>query len=293
MRNVLSLFDGMGCCRIALDRLGLRHKYYSSEIELEPIVVLRHNYPDINMLGDVREVKGKNLPKIWLLTGGSPCQSFSMAGRRKGMVTTDDVRVTSLSQYLKLRREGFEFVGQSYLFWEYVRILKETKPKYFLLENVLMDKEWEKVITKTLGVNPIRINSNLVSAQNRDRLYWTNIPGVTVPEDKGIMLSSIVRGGKGLGVRGRKNKKNKYDRITTIRTDGKSNCLVTNPSSTNKVVLPNGNVRTLTVEECEVLQTVPKGYTNVPGISKASKYKMIGNGWTIDVISHIFRGLKK
>jgi DNA (cytosine-5)-methyltransferase 3A len=208
------------------------------------------------------------------------------------MVTTDDVTVTSLAQYLKLKKSGFEFQGQSYLFWEFVRILKEVKPKYFLLENVKMDKMWEDVITKALGVKPIAINSSLVSAQNRERLYWTNIPDIVPPKDKGIKLSSIIKGAKGYGVRGRKEN-GEYVQYGTSRKDGKSNCLTTNINKTGLVKLSNGKTRELTFEECEQLQTVPVGYTNIPSLSKTARYKMIGNGWTVDVISHILSRITK
>jgi site-specific DNA-cytosine methylase len=214
------------------------------------------------------------------------------------MVTEENIEVTSLSQYLKLKREGFEFSGQSYLFWEFVRILRDIQKLnpdvIFLLENVKMDKKWESIISKTLGVEPILINSSLVSGQHRERLYWTNLP-VSQPEDKGIMLSDIIPGAKGHGVRGRKFKKTdeKYVMYSTTRVDGKANCLVTSPRNTNKLIFKNGNIRTITPTEAEKLQTVPVGYTNVEGISPTQRYKMLGNGWTIDVITHILKKSKK
>jgi len=293
MKNVLSLFDGMSCCQIALNKLGVKkYTYYASEVEIDPIRVTMHNYPNTVQLGDVRGVTGKIVPQIWLLSAGSPCQSFSLAGKRKGMVTTNNVTVTSLAQYLKLKKSGFEFQGQSYLFWEFVRILKEVKPKYFLLENVKMDKKWEDVITKALGVKPILINSSLVSAQNRERLYWTNIPNIVPPQDRDIKLSSIIKGGKGYGVRCRKEN-GKYVPYGTTRKDGKSNCLTTKVDKTGLVQLSNGKTRELTFDECEQLQTIPVGYTNVPHVSKTARYKMIGNGWTVDVISHILSRITK
>jgi DNA (cytosine-5)-methyltransferase 3A len=161
------------------------------------------NFPDTIQLGDVRNVQVKE--PIWLLAGGSPCQSFSFAGKMNGMsAQKQTIEITCLEQYLELKKSNFEFDGQSYLFWEYVRVLKGVKPKYFLLENVVMAKKWENIITKTLGVSPIRINSNLVSAQNRDRLYWTNIghePGglfgemtcsIQQPKDRKIFLNDIL-----------------------------------------------------------------------------------------------------
>ena len=202
---VLSLFDGMSCGQQALERAGIKvDTYYASEIDKHAIKVTMHNYPNTIQLGSVTEIDGYSLPKIDLLIGGSPCQSFSFAGKRKGMSTKDEQEILALEHYLQLKSEGYEFEGQSYLFWEYMRLLHETKPKYFLLENVMMGEKWETVLTKAIGVNPIEINSALVSAQNRRRLYWTNIgmkPGglfgelqhtIEQPKDKGILLKDIL-----------------------------------------------------------------------------------------------------
>lgn len=298
-KRVLSLFDGMSCCQLALQKLGIKADYYASEVDQFAIAVTQFNFPETKQLGDVRNIQPKELPELWMISAGSPCQSFSLAGKRKGMVTVENIEVLNLTQYLKLKNEGFSFSGQSYLFWEFVRILKEAREVnpnvIFLLENVKMDKKWESIITKTLGVEPILINSSLVSGQNRERLYWTNISGVSQPEDKGITLSDIIPGGKGFGIRGRKINKTdeKYTPYETIRKDGKANCLVTSPRNTSKVIFKNGKHRQLTVSESEILQTVPEGYTNVEGISETQRYKMLGNGWTIDVISHIFTSVKK
>jgi DNA-cytosine methyltransferase len=189
---VLSLFDGISCGQVAFERAGFKVKtYLASEVDKYAIQVTQKNWPNTVQLGSVTSLDTSILPKIDFLIGGSPCQSFSFAGKRKGMITKDNVEVTSLEQYLRLKEEGFEFEGQSYLFWEYVRVLKEVKPKYFLLENVKMVDKWKNLISETLGVEPIAINSELVSAQGRKRLYWTNIPNVTAPEDKGIMLRDI------------------------------------------------------------------------------------------------------
>ena len=174
--NVLSLFDGMSCGQQALERAGIKvNNYYASEIDKYAIQVTMANYPNTIQLGSVINVDGYSLPKIDLLIGGSPCQSFSFAGKRKGMSTKDEQEILTLDHYLQLKSEGYEFEGQSYLFWEYMRLLNEVKPKYFLLENVMMGEKWEKILSKAIGVNAIEINSSLVSAQNRRRLYWTNI----------------------------------------------------------------------------------------------------------------------
>lgn len=157
--NILSLFDGMSCGQQAIQKTNLKiDNYFASEIDKFAIIVTNSNFPNTIQLGDVRNIDTTKLPKIDLLIGGSPCQSFSFAGKRKGMSTKCEQEILTFNQYLKLKNEGFEFEGQSYLFWEYIRILNETNPKFFLLENVLMIEKWEKVISKTLGVNPIEIN---------------------------------------------------------------------------------------------------------------------------------------
>jgi DNA (cytosine-5)-methyltransferase 3A len=168
--NVLSLFDGMSCGQIALDRAGIKvNNYFASEIDKYAIQVAKHNYPNTKHIGSVVDVKGSDLPKIDLLIGGSPCQGFSFAGKQ---LNFDDPR--------------------SKLFFEFVRLKNECNPTYFLLENVKMKKEYQDIITEHLGVEPIEINSNLLSAQNRKRLYWTNIPNISMPKDKGILLKDIV-----------------------------------------------------------------------------------------------------
>lgn len=203
--NVLSLFDGMSCGQQALERAGIKvDKYYASEIDKYAIQVTMANYPNTIQLGSVVNVAGGGLPKIDILIGGSPCQSFSFAGKRKGMSTKDEQEILTLEHYLQLKSEGFEFEGQSYLFWEYMRLLNEVKPTYFLLENVMMGEKWEKILSKAIGVKPIMINSALISAQNRQRLYWTNIglepqglfadleSTIEQPKDKHILLKDIL-----------------------------------------------------------------------------------------------------
>ena len=207
--KTLSLFDGMSCLQLALQSLGITpEKYYASEIDKYAMKVTMANFPNTIQLGDVRNVKAKDLGFIDLLGGGSPCQSFSFAGKRNGMSTIDNIEIITLDHYLELKSQKFEFEGQSYLFWEYIRILNElrvTNPNVkFILENVMMGEKWQKVITQAIGINPIKINSALVSAQNRKRLYWTNIGAeqdglfgdlvckIPQPKDKGILLKDIL-----------------------------------------------------------------------------------------------------
>jgi DNA (cytosine-5)-methyltransferase 3A len=240
--NVLSLFDGMSCGQQALERAGINvDNYFASEIDKYAIQVTMANYPNTKQLGSVVNVDGYSLPKIDILIGGSPCQSFSFAGKRKGMSTKDEQEILTLDHYLELKAEGFEFEGQSYLFWEYMRLLNEVKPKYFLLENVMMGERWEKVLSKAIGVKAIMINSALISAQNRQRLYWTNIglepqglfgdleSIIKQPKDKGILLKHILEENvpdkyflteKGVN---RINSYNNSDR--SLNDNGKSLCL--------------------------------------------------------------------
>jgi len=406
--NVLSLFDGMSCGQIALKKLGIPVKnYFASEIDKFAIKVAKANFPDMIHLGDVQNVKtsGQHLldefdcgHKIDLLIGGSPCQGFSFAGKQ---LNFDDPR--------------------SQLFFEYIRLLKALKPKYFMLENVKMSKQSQQIITDYLGVEPVEINSNLVSAQNRRRLYWTNIPVDGLPENKGTVLSDILEDGytdreksycldasyyKGGGasnvrlyfeksrrqivfgsgmnvigtatdIKGRESirrvygvdgkaptllattggntqpkvavkgarivnrrldengTRKDYDRTIEpvarleLRKDDKGGCLTTVQKDSvlafpkilqrargfnkgglkaldgktptistsawehnNHLTLDEGTTwRKLTPVECERLQTVPDGYTN--HVSNTQRYKMLGNGWTVDVVKHLFKGLQQ
>lgn len=206
---VLSLFDGMSCGQIALRDMGVYiEKYYASEVDKYAIQNTMLNFPDTVQLGDVRDIDARTLGHIDLLIGGSPCQSFSFAGKRAGMSTTTNEKITTLPRYLELKQGGFEFEGQSYLFWEYVRILHQVREKtpdvYFLLENVEMGKHWEDVINQAIGVKGVHINSALVSAQVRKRIYWTNIKtfqstmfsppdsAIPQPRNRGILLKDIL-----------------------------------------------------------------------------------------------------
>ena len=375
--KILSLFDGMSCGQLAIDRIGIKnYTYYASEIDKYAIQIARKNFPNTIHLGDVTSIKSANLPKIDLLIGGSPCQGFSFAGKQ---LAFDDPR--------------------SQLFFEFVRLLKELKPKYFLLENVRMKKEYLDIITKYLGVEPVLINSSLFSAQNRQRYYWTNIPFNKNMVDKGIILKDILETNPNEVVkmsdkfvnRQMKNVKGKcfidetkhkasnlsameyvkngrqgdylacdYDgkpkqvgiavdinghdilkrvyspegksptinsmnggnrepkvvcgrmigrykidgkrqdhkgsiagkstQMLELRKDQKTNNLST-VQKDNVLTKNDLYWRKLTPRECERLQTVPDNYT--VGVSNTQRYKMLGNGWTVDVIAHIFNNLTK
>ena len=288
--SILSLFDGMSCGQIAINRIGIKYdNYFASEIDKYAINITQKNYPNTIQLGDVTKIKSNNLPNIDLLIGGSPCQSFSNANG-----------------------DGNGFEGKSGLFWEYLRLLKEIQPKYFLFENVIMKKkEWEDIISNALGVTPILIDSKLVSAQRRPRLYWTNIPNVKQPDDKGILFKDILDSNSSkyelsdtlknrfkqthiddgtklvIGTTVIDGKIGQRDRVYGI--NNKIPTLTATDYKQPKQVLVDGILRKVTPLEFERLQTLPDNYTQ--GISDTQRYKMIGNGWTVDVISHIFKSL--
>ena len=374
--NVLSLFDGMSCGQIALEKAGIKvNKYFASEIDKYGMIVSKANYPDTIQVGNVEFVTSDMFlnHKIDLVIAGSPCQGFSFAGKQLNF--NDD---------------------RSKLFFDFVRLVRDLKPKYFFLENVKMKKEYQDVITKYMGVEPVLVNSALVSAQNRQRLYWTNIPGFVQPEDKRLILNDILEhdveekyfyteeqkskmqpsgtnqekaikiiahrkgyrrncqifdangktecidtgqgGGRVIGTQikrlGNVNPSGKGMNGVVYGTDGKSPTLTTNKGEGNKIIncvnpkkedgtqtyqqdrvydtsgkmvaLTAGlggrfkvtndkqflkeNFRKLTPIECERLQTVPDNYTN--HVSNSQRYKMLGNGWTVDVIAHIFKNIK-
>lgn len=314
--NVLSLFDGISCGYEALNRANIKiNKYFASEVNETSIAISKYNHPDIIQVGDVRNLTKEKLPQIDLLIGGSPCQNFSFSGTRDGAATIEGIEITTLEQYMELKTKGFNFKGQSYLFWEYVRLLKAIKPKYFLLENVKMAEKWKKVITDTLGVEPILINSGLVSAQNRSRLYWTNIPGVSEPEDKQLYIKDILEDkysskevlSEKILSRFKPIQNSSYAIGTTkpeFRTIGqrdyvfgdnnKMACLMATDYKQPKQVLHNGVIRKISPLEAERFQTLEDDYTKygdfdgkIKQISNTKRFECIGNGWTVDVISHI------
>lgn len=285
--RVLSLFDGISCGRIALERAGIDVEiYHASEIEKNAIRISKNNYDDIVHIGDIQNIEF-NQGDYDLIIGGSPCQD--------------------LSNYKYDRSEVKGLEGdKSSLFYYYVKALKVVKPKYFLLENVAsMPKKWLDVISEVLGVQPIMINSSLVCAAERKRLYWTNIPNISQLENKNINLKDIVLDSKDVLKKYWYTKygfiEHGYDKKVqaTILLNGhrqakevynlnhKSNTLLCDGNGGNlvKKIFQDGRVRKLTPLEYERLQTLPDNYTE--GVSDSARYTAIGNGWTVDVIAHI------
>ena len=276
--NVLSLFDGMSCGQIALDQLGIKvDNYFASEIKETAIKVTKDNYPNTKHIGSVEFVTKEMFfnYKIDLLIGGSPCQDLTIINNKK---------------------EGLNG-SKSRLFYEYLRVLKEIKPKYFLLENVASMKNSDKnIITKLLGVEPILINSDLVSAQHRRRLYWTNIPNIEQPKNKNIFLKDVINYSNG-------REENMSDKKIAfikrklptmyVRVDGDKSLPITAKGysawNTQFITLPSGELRDLTLSEYKELQTIPSSYKI--DLIKSKATDLIGDGWTVDVIKHIFKNI--
>ena len=312
--NVLSLFDGMSCGRLAMEKSGIPVGYYAaSEVDKWAIKVANHNYFDTDHVGDICNLDPYDFRNIDILIGGSPCQNISGAGNRKGITTSDGIVVSSLGQYQWLKKMGYNYDKKntyrftpSCLFWEYVRIyrgIKQYNPNVkFFLENVY-NKFWGELISQEMGVDPIRINSKTVTPQNRDRYYWTNITYIPIRKRHyGLTLDSIIPDAvSGAGSRGVPQKnwtptpENPYlhKQNTTVRPDRLANCLTASGGKLcRKYLSTGGDIRDITIEQAEQLQTVPMGYTNAPGVSEYQRFKMLGNGWTIDVIAHFFTCLK-
>lgn len=292
--NVLSLFDGMSCGMIALEKLGIKvDNYFSSEIDKHAIKVSEQNYPDIIRLGDVTNWKSWDLPKIDLIIGGSPCQDFSEA-----------------RAYGSGSREVKGLKGdKSSLFYYYLEILRTIKcynPKVkFLLENTRMKKEPEKQLNNYLGVKGLHINSKLLSYQSRPRVYWTNINGVTAPDDARINFQDYKDIDFEYCDQFRVNKtpsrirmwsdgdgKNSTGSCANVTNSEKVMCLTTKQDRcpNSGLVAHDDFCRYLTRKELEQAQTVPIGYTECLSYNQASK--VLGNGWTIDIIAHILKHLK-
>lgn len=292
--NVLSLFDGMSCGQIALERAGIEvSNYYASEIKKHAIKVTKEHYPNTIHIGDVEKVSYKEgvlytengnfeVGNIDLLIGGSPCQNFSMA--RASMYDIDGL-------------EG----DKSKLFYEYLRLLKEIKPKYFLLENVKMKKDSEKQLNEYMGVKGIHINSSLVSYQNRPRIYWTNIPRVEVPQDKNLNFQDfkdtdydyckqfkVNRTPSREKMWNDGNGKNTIGNCGNVTNSNKIFCITRKQDRcpNSGLIEFEGFCRYLTRREIELGQTLPLGYTD--SLSYGQMQDLCGDGWTVDVIAHIF-----
>jgi DNA (cytosine-5)-methyltransferase 3A len=276
--NVLSLFDGISCGQIALNRANIPYdNYYASEIKPHAIKCTLDNYPNTIQLGDILNLKGSDLPKIDLFIGGSPCKGISR---------------------LNKNQEGLEH-SESRLFWEYIRLLDEVKPKYYLLENTHGNKEATNTITETLGIKPISINSKLVSAQNRPRYYWTNIPDIKQPLDKGITTNDIFDYSGVLAdecrvrwLNSESGKKSVENGYTKVNPYPKSGCLTAlgHKKWNENYLYRDGVYKYLSQTEIEKLQTLPVGYTKILSYNEA--YDCIGDGWTVDVIAHIFKNIE-
>ena len=310
--KVISLFDGMACGRIALDRAGIPiDRYHASEIDKPAMMVSGYNWPMITQVGDITKLDPADFKDFDLVIGGSPCQSMSVAGKVQGITTNDGMVIDSLGKYLFLKevmgytydKSSLKYFNSSSLFWEYVRIYRGIQ-KYnpdvkFLLENVV-NKFWGTLISKELGVNPHQINSSMVSAQNRDRYYWTNIIYTPI-KFKGYTLEAIIPDAiSGAGSRGVPQKNWTYSpdnpylhkQKTTVRKDGLSNCLTAAGTTIRKYLSTDGTLKLINIEQAEQLQTVPIGFTDVPGVSDHQRFRMLGNGWTVDIITHFFSCLK-
>ena len=280
--NILSLFDWVSCGRVALERAWIKvDKYFASEIDKYAIQVAKKNYPNTIHIGSVTSIHYNDHllysiddthnaihdEDIDMIIWWSPCQSFSIAGKQ----------------------EWFDW--KSWLFYEYLRILKEVKPKYFLLENVKMKKEWQDIISKELWCEPININSSLVSPALRNRFYWTNIPGIQQPKDKWIELQSILSS----GFTDRKKARALLESDSRPLKDKKRMWHRYKDTWFTTIVYENGiwdinNIRYMNQEELEKCQTLPVWYTSVLDRNKAAS--CIGNWWTVDVIAHIFSYIK-
>jgi site-specific DNA-cytosine methylase len=281
--NVLSLFDGMSCGQIALNNVGLKPtRYYAAEIKKHAIQCTMDNFPDTIQIGDVTKVKGQDLPKIHLLIGGSPCQDFS--------------RANSV-------RDGLKGM-KSMLFYEYIRLLEETKPDYYLLENVIMDNLGYNTISELLGTEPVRLCGSKVSGALRDRLFWTNIgpecfdlfgnrkSNIPQPRDKKIMLNDVLEYGY--------SDKKKHTCLNTGSGYQSPNqkSLIHRNNTTGMVTLiytdetmdESKGVRFCTQTEMEKLHNIPLGYTR--NLNKRQAGDLIGDGWTVGIVEHIFSFLK-
>lgn len=297
LNNILSLFDGISCGQEAINRARISYNnYFASEIDKNTIKITLKNYPNTIQLGDVQKIEENPLfPKSFdLLLAGSPCQGFSLSGKQ---LNFEDER--------------------SKLYFKFSNILKEYSPRYFLLENVVMKKEYQKIITDDLGVEPIMIDSRLFSAQSRRRLYWTNIPIQKPISDKNIYLKDILEDWQDIQISDENAKAqirnilgtSRYKSSFKIKRDTQGRILVMRPDGlkiqrigrigegrhkseiitvlTQPYIFDGRVIRKVSPIEAERLQTLPDNYTYIDGITDGIRYRSIGNAWTVDVISYI------
>jgi site-specific DNA-cytosine methylase len=298
---VLSLFDGIGAGREAFKRAGIYVKYYASEINLVAMKVALKNHPDIIQVGSVCNLNPWDFRNVDVVIGGSPCQSISRAGKILGITTKSGIEIRTLEQYMELKARGME-MNESALFWEFIRMYKgiqQYNPNVrFFLENVT-NTYWENFISSVLGIRPKMINSSLITGQNRERNYWTDIP-LSEIKDYGLTIGHYIPGSvTGAGIRGVPHKGwtpewgiKKHSGKLTFRKDNKANCVTCSYSTTGKYLDIHGEVKQITPEQAELLQSFNKGYTALEGISNSQRFKMIGNSWTVDVIVKFFENLK-
>lgn len=298
---VLSLFDGIGAGREAFKRAGIPVIYYASEINLLAIRVAMENHPDIKHVGNVCLLDPWVFRHVDVVIGGSPCQSISRAGKVLGITTKSGIVIRTLEQYEDLKARGVE-MNESALFWEFIRMyrgIQQYNPDVkFFLENVT-NKYWEDFITSVLEVAPRMINSSTITGQNRERNYWTDIP-MTRFNDYGLTIGHYIPGAvTGAGIRGVPRKGwtpdsgvPRHKGKLTFRKDNKANCVTCSYTTTGKYLDIHGEVKQITPEQAEVLQSLRRGYTALDGISDSQRFKMIGNSWTVDVIVKFFENLK-
>ncbi len=301
--NVLSYFDGISCGRQVLKELDLKIDiYYSCEINENAISVSNDNFNDIVRLGDLTKVDLESLPIIDLFLGGSSCQDFSMAGLRKGMISEENEEVTTLERYLELKEQGFNFKGESYLFWEYVKTLKFLQEKnkniQFLLENVKMSKKWENVISEAIGCKPILIDSSIHCSTNRKRLYWTNIPQNEILEEKesleDILTEGFTNREKGLCLLESCSRPLKTPSKIARRyfLYGFWTVIFKDKDTYNRLkddfnLAIEGDVRYLNQKELEKSLCLPNGYTK--SVKRDIAAGLIGNAWNIRTVKHILK----
>ena len=309
---LISLFNGASIAQTALYNIGIYPEaVYTSEVDKHALLHEQSIYPENIVLGDVTEINFSALLEDIkrdfgedvhiMLVGGSPCQNFSFVGSRKGMVTKDNIEVTTLSQYLEFKSKGFEFHGSSFLFWEFMRAKRELNPTTFLLENVRMANDSKEVITQAMGCDPVEYDSALLSAQQRKRLYWFNWENPTI-EDIGVKLYDVLDHSEPFRPIGKwvlstnwgtsQKKHSKLDKLRTVYSE-KSFTLTTKKTHSSQYYLNADRTmyRNLTIKEFEELQTFPKDWTKVKGIPTGARYKLVGNAWTLDVIEELFIAL--